>query len=71
MAAKCHLKTSTKRPIFRNLWGGPHRPGFSVSFSVLDKVLASVVAFLAGFSVRSSVLGRVLASREERPKRSK
>ena len=37
VAAKCHFKTSTKRAIFCNLWGGPHGPGFSVSFSVLDK----------------------------------
>ena len=62
VAAKCHLKTSTKRLIFRNLRGGPHGQGFSVGFSVLGKVLASVVAFLAGSSVSCSVLGRVLAS---------
>ena len=62
MAAKCHLKTSTKRAIFRNLRGGPHGPGFSVSFSVFDPVLASVLAFLTGFSVRCNVLDRVLAS---------
>ena len=58
VAVKCHLK----RAIFRNLRGGPHGPGFSVGFSVLDKVLASVVAFLAGFGVSSSVFDRVLAS---------
>ena len=62
VAAKCHLKTFTKRAIFRNLWGVPHGPGFSVSFSVLDTVLASVVAFLAGFSVSCSVLDTVVAS---------
>ena len=47
---------------FSQLEGGPHGPGFSVGFSVLDKVLASVVAFLAGFGVSSSVFDRVLAS---------
>ena len=50
-AAKSHLKTSTKWTVFRTLRGGPHGRGFSVSFSVLDQVLVSVVAFLAGFSV--------------------
>ena len=34
-ADKSHLKTSTKRAIFRNLWGGP-----------TNQVLASVLAFL-------------------------
>ena len=48
-ADKSHLKTSTKRAIFRNLWGGAHKPGFSVSFSVLDKGLASVLTFLTRF----------------------
>ena len=45
-ADKCHLKTSRKWTVFRNL-RGPHGLGFSGSFSVLDRVLASVLGPLS------------------------